>query len=403
MIYMQKGWYHIVNERKTSVFSNGLLWFGAGISIAEILTGMLLAPLGFAKAFAAIILGHLIGGTVMYLAGLIGGRTGGSAMETVRISFGTQGAKLFAGLNVIQLVGWTAIMIYDGALAVGGIFDVGRWVWCLVIGALIVVWIVVGVTDLGWINKIAMAALFILSIVLCVVVFRGGTPVTALDDSLSFGAAVELAVAMPLSWLPLISDYTREAEKPFQATLASTLTYGVVSCWMYVIGMGAAIFTGEGDIALIMVKAGLGVAALLILILSTVTTTFLDAYSAGISAESLSKKINGKYAALIVTVIGTICAICFPMDDITNFLYLIGSVFAPMIAIQITDFFLLRRGGASSRLDVCNAVVWVLGFVLYRVLMTVDIPVGNTLPDMAGTMLLCLIAHKIVPDKVKAA
>ena len=244
---------------------------------------------------------------------------------------------------------------------------------------------------------------FILSIVLCVVVFRGGTPVTAPDDSLSFGAAVELAVAMPLSWLPLISDYTREAEKPFAATLSSTLTYGVVSCWMYVIGMGAAIFTGEGDIALIMVKAGLGVAALLILILSTVTTTFLDAYSAGISAESLSKKINGKYAALIVTVIGTVCAICFPMDDITNFLYLIGSVFAPMIAIQITDFFLLRRGGASGRLDVCNAVVWVLGFALYRVLMTVDIPVGNTLPDMAGTMLLCLIAHKIVPDKTRAS
>jgi len=112
---MQKGWYHIVNERKTSVFSNGLLWFGAGISIAEILTGMLLAPLGFAKAFAAIILGHLIGGTVMYLAGLIGGRTGGSAMETVRISFGTQGAKLFAGLNVIQLVGWTAVMVASAA------------------------------------------------------------------------------------------------------------------------------------------------------------------------------------------------------------------------------------------------------------------------------------------------
>ena len=244
---------------------------------------------------------------------------------------------------------------------------------------------------------------FILSIVLCVVVFRGGTPVTEPDGSLSFGAAVELAVAMPLSWLPLISDYTREAEKPFAATLSSTLTYGVVSCWMYLIGMGAAIFTGEGDIALIMVKAGLGVAALLILILSTVTTTFLDAYSAGISAESLSKKINGKYAALIVTVIGTVCAICFPMDDITNFLYLIGSVFAPMIAIQITDFFLLRRGGARGKLDVCNAVVWVLGFALYRVLMNVDIPVGNTLPDMAATMLLCVIAHKLVPDKTKAA
>ena len=369
--------------KKTSSFQNSLIWFGAAVSIAEILTGTYFAPLGFTKGLLAILVGHVIGCAMFFFAGLIGGRTGRSAMGTVELSFGRIGCLFFAALNVLQLVGWTAIMIYDGALATNTVLGIGKWVWCLVIGGLIVVWIAVGIKNLGWINKIAMAALFILSIVLCVVVFRGGTPVTAPDDSLSFGAAVELAVAMPLSWLPLISDYTREAEKPFAATLSSTLTYGVVSCWMYVIGIG--------------------VAALLILILSTVTTTFLDAYSAGISAESLSKKINGKYAALIVTVIGTVCAICFPMDDITNFLYLIGSVFAPMIAIQITDFFLLRRGGASGRLDVCNAVVWVLGFVLYRVLMTVDIPVGNTLPDMAGTMLLCLIAHKIVPDKTRAS
>ena len=389
--------------KKTSAFQNSLIWFGAAVSIAEILTGTYFAPLGFTKGLLAILVGHVIGCAMFFFAGLIGGRTGRSAMGTVELSFGRIGCLFFAALNVLQLVGWTAIMIYDGALATNTVLGIGKWVWCLVIGGLIVVWIAVGIKNLGWINKIAMAALFILSIVLCVVVFRGGTPVTVPDDSLSFGAAVELAVAMPLSWLPLISDYTREAEKPFAATLSSTLTYGVVSCWMYLIGMGAAIFTGEGDIALIMVKAGLGVAALLILILSTVTTTFLDAYSAGISAESLSKKINGKHAALIVTVIGTVCAICFPMDDITNFLYLIGSVFAPMIAIQITDFFLLRRGGARGKLDVCNAVVWVLGFALYRVLMNVDIPVGNTLPDMAATMLLCVIAHKLVPDKIKAA
>lgn len=389
--------------KKTSSFQNSLIWFGAAVSIAEILTGTYFAPLGFTKGLLAILLGHVIGCAMLFFAGLIGGRTGLSAMGTVELSFGRIGCLFFAALNVLQLVGWTSIMIYDGALATNTVLGIGKWVWCLVIGGLIVVWIAVGIKNLGWVNKIAMAALFILSIVLCVVVFRGGTPVTVPDDSLSFGAAVELAVAMPLSWLPLISDYTREAEKPFAATLSSTLTYGVVSCWMYVIGMGAAIFTGEGDIALIMVKAGLGVAALLILILSTVTTTFLDAYSAGISAESLSKKINGKYAALIVTVIGTVCAIYFPMDDITNFLYLIGSVFAPMIAIQITDFFLLRRGGARGKLDVCNAVVWVLGFALYRVLMNVDIPVGNTLPDMAATMLLCVIAHKLVPDKAKAA
>ena len=390
--------------KKTSTFQNALIWFGAGVSLAEILTGTAFAPLGMGKGLLAILIGHVIGCGMMLLAGLIGGRTGRSAMETVKMSFGQKGGLLFALLNVLQLVGWTAIMIYDGALAIGGIFDVGRWVWCLVIGGLIILWIVVGVTDLGWINKITMAALFVLTLVLCKVIFFSGSAMAAPSgEGLTFGAAVELAVAMPLSWLPLISDYTRQAQKPVRATVASVVTYGLVSCWMYVIGMGAAIFTGEYDIAVIMVKAGLGIAALVILVFSTVTTTFLDAWSAGISAESLSKKINGKYAALIVTVIGTVCAICFPMDDITNFLYLIGSVFAPMIAIQITDFFLLRRGGASGRLDVCNAVVWVLGFVLYRVLMTVDIPVGNTLPDMAGTMLLCLIAHKIVPDKTRAS
>ena len=163
--------------------------------------------------------------------------------------------------------------------------------------------------------------------------------------------------------------------------------------------MGAAIFTGEGDIALIMVKAGLGVAALLILILSTVTTTFLDAYSAGISAESLSKKINGKYAALIVTVIGTVCAICFPMDDITNFLYLIGSVFAPMIAVQIADHFILHRDRFAVAADARNLVIWLVGFIAYRLLMGVDTPVGYTLPDMVLTVVLCLIAEKVRPTK----
>ena len=146
---------------------------------------------------------------------------------------------------------------------------------------------------------------------------------------------------------------------------------------MYVIGMGAAIYTGESDIAQIMVKAGLGIAGLLIIVFSTVTTTFLDAYSAGISSESVFSKINGKYAAIAVTIIGTIAAIVYPMDNITDFLYLIGSVFAPMIAIQIADFFLLKQDHQEQSADVLNLVVWFVGFVLYRQLMKVDIPVGQ--------------------------
>lgn len=387
-------------EKRTSLLENGLIWFGAGVSIAEILTGTYFSSLGFQKGLAAILIGHFIGCVMLFLAGVIGGKSRLSAMETVKSSFGNKGGQFFAILNVLQLVGWTAIMIYDGALAVDGMVSTGRWLWCLIIGALIVVWILIGITNLGKINTAAMVLLFILTLVLCKVIFFDGNVIqSTADDSLSFGAAVELAVAMPLSWLPLISDYTREAEKPVKATAVSAIVYGIVSCWMYVIGMGAALFTGESDIAQILLKAGLSIAGLLIIVFSTVTTTFLDAYSAGISSESIFSKIKGKYAAIVVTIIGTVGAILFPMDDITDFLYLIGSVFAPMIAIQIADFFLLHRDRRKNAFDWRNLIIWVIGFVLYRLLMRVDLPVGNTLPDMVITIVICVIVGKVVGEK----
>lgn len=388
-----------MNEKRTSIFSNGLIWFGAGVSIAEILTGTYFAPLGFAKGLAAIIVGHLIGCLMLFLAGMIGAKTRRSAMETVKMSFGKKGSLLFSCLNVLQLVGWTAIMIYDGALATNGIVKTGAWVWCLVIGVLIILWILIGISNLGKVNTVAMTALFILTLILCKVIFFDGDMSFIGGEGMSFGAGVELAVAMPLSWLPLISDYTREAEKPFAATLTSTVVYGLVSTWMYVIGMGAAIFTGEYDIAQIMVKAGLGIVGLLIIVFSTVTTTFLDAYSAGVSSESIFSKVNGKWAAIVVTVLGTIAAIVYPMDDITNFLYLIGSVFAPMIAIQIADFFILKKNVSGKRFEMSNLIIWVIGFVAYRVLMRVDTPVGNTLPDMLITIVICVLVQTVLKKK----
>lgn len=388
-----------MEEKRTSVFENGLIWFGAAVSIAEILTGTYFAPLGFGKGLCAILLGHVIGCFLLFCAGLIGGKARRSAMETVKMSFGQKGSLLFSLLNILQLVGWTGIMIYDGALAANEILAAGSWLWCLVIGGLIVLWILIGIKNLGKVNTVAMAALFVMTIVLSFVIFGKGSAQAVAEEAMSFGAAVELSVAMPLSWLPLISDYTREAEKPVKATAVSAVVYGLISCWMYLIGMGSAIFTGESDIAQIMVKAGLGIVGLLIVVLSTVTTTFLDAYSAGISSESVSAKLNGKWVAVAAAVLGTAGAILFPMENITDFLYLIGSVFAPMIAIQIADFFLLKKDHSRSAFDLCNLLIWVIGFVLYRYLMRLDIPVGNTLPDMVVTMLLCLAAGKLIKRK----
>ncbi len=382
-------------ERRTSLSANALIWFGAGVSLAEILTGTYFAPLGFTDGATAIIAGHIVGCALLFLAGLIGARMRRSAMETVKTAFGARGGLLFAVLNVLQLACWTAIMIYDGALAAGTIMDAGHAVWCIAIGALIVLWIRIGILRIGPVNAAAMTGLFLLTILLCrTILDAGGAAHGAAGETMSFAMALELSIAMPLSWLPLISDYTRAAARPAAAAAVSAVVYGVVSCWMYFIGMGAAILAGTSDIAQIMLHAGLGAAGLGIVILSTVTTTYLDAYSAGVSSESLVRGVSGRTVGIVVAALGTAAAALYPMDDITGFLYIIGSVFAPMIAVLLVSHFALHEDASDRPLHAANLVVWFAGFLCYRYLMVLDTPVGSTLPTIAATMVLTYAVHR---------
>lgn len=388
-----------MEEKRTTTIGNGLIWFGAAVSIAEILTGTYIAPLGMGKGMSAILLGHLIGCALLGLAGLIGGQTRKSSMETVKMSFGTKGSLLFVVLNILQLAGWTAIMIMNGAqstaVLAGKLWGVNQvWPWCMAIGVLIIIWIAVGIKNINGLNYVVMGVLFFLTVVLSTVVFKG-TPGAPPEGSLSFGAAVELSVAMPLSWLPLISDYTREAKKPVQATVVSAVVYFAGSCWMYAIGMGAAICTGETDISKIMLQAGLGMAGVVVLIASTVTTTFLDAFSAGVSARSISKKFKEKQAAIGISILGILLAVFTPIARFESFLYLIGSVFAPMTAILIADYFILKRENVTGSADWVNLGLWGVGFLGYRLFMKIDTPVGQTLPVMVLMILLCVMVRKV--------
>ena len=379
---------------------HALLWAGAGVSIAEILTGTYLAPLGWERGLLAIVIGHLIGGLLFFLVGYIGAVGRQSAMETVKRSFGFRGGRLFALLNVLQLVGWTAIMIYDGALAVNGIWQVGQAVWCGVIGALIVLWLWVGNRFFSKINTLAVAGLFILTVILSFKLF-GLSAQRAIDsgisntvaEPMSFGAAVELAIVMPLSWLPLVSDYTRTAKKPLQASLVSSVSYGVISAWMYAIGLGMALYTKETDFAQMLLHFGLGAAGLWLIVLATVTTTFLDAYSAGVSGVSLWHKLPEKGLAIAITLLCTLAAMLFVMDNITDFLYFLGSVFAPMAAIQIADFFILKTNTIQQGFNIKNLIIWAIGFGLYRYWLVHPLDIGNTLPVIGVTMLLCVVVH----------
>lgn len=387
-------------DTKTSNLSQFLLWFGAAVSIAEILTGAIIAPLGLTNGILAIILGHIIGGIIFYLTGLIGARSKLPAIESTRISFGKYGSYLFSILNILQLLGWTAVMIISGAKAMNvvsiQIFGFSNdAVWSILIGALICVWILIGVKNLTKINIVAISSLFVCCIILSFTIFSGNNPAGALEESMSFGSAVELAAIMPLSWLPLISDYTKDVRSEKLGTFSSTIGYFIGSCFMYIIGLGAAIYAGTSDIASILTGAGLGIAALLIVILSTVTTTFLDAYSAGISFLNINKKVSDKAAGLVVCVLGIIIAIFTPIEEFEDFLYLIGSVFAPLFAILITDYFLLKVTDINETkpINLINIIIWVIGVVIYRQLMTFDTPLGTTLPVMLIISLICIIIN----------
>ncbi len=374
-----------------------LVWFGASVSLAEILTGTFFAPLGWVQGLTAIVVGHIIGGVLFWLVAKVSAETGLSAMQAVGRSFGNVGSKLFSTANVIQLIGWTAIMIMSGGAAATLLVPaVGSAGWCVVIGALIVAWIAMGVKRMGQVQSAAAVLLLVLTFVVSAAVFgETGGAASQAGDALSFGAAVELAAAMPLSWLPVVGDYTREARQAGPGALGSTLAYFAGSCWMFAIGLGCALFAASSDVAVVLAQAGFGAVGILIVVFSTVTTTFLDAQSAGISSNALHKRLDARACGIVAAIVGTALAILAPVGDFEDFLYLIGSVFAPMAAIVIADYFLLHRDSSASPVDWRNVILWAVGFALYRVSLGWDVPCGNTLPVMVAIVVAAVIVNLI--------
>jgi len=365
-----------------------VLWFGASISIAEVFTGTLLAPLGFREGFTAILVGHVIGGVIQFLAGLIGAKSGLSATQTFRISFGRYGSYPFSILNIMQLLGWTAVMIISGAKALDGIAGVladfrNETLWCIVIGCLILIWISRGLTGIFKAHTLVIAALFICLLVLGYNVFTqpGGARSVEMPP-LTFGQAVELNVAMCLSWLPLISDYSRTLKNPLRGTLAGVLCYSCGGTLMFTIGLGAALYAGTTEISVMLLSAGLGVPGLFVVAFSTVVSTFLDAHSSGVSAANIYPKIHEKLVGICVVILGTTAAIFVPISQYENFLYLIGSVFAPLFAVLLIDVYLFGRRDIDYAINVKNLVLWLAGFIMYRALLEYDFMLGVTFPVM---------------------
>ncbi|MFB1007774.1 MAG: putative hydroxymethylpyrimidine transporter CytX [Sulfurospirillum sp.] len=393
-------------EEKTTLSGFGLfaLWFGAAVSMAEIFTGGLLAPLGFEQGLKAILLGHLIGGLILILGGYIGAQSKLPAIMSTRISFGHYGSYLFSLLNVLQLIGWTAVMIISGGRAANELgvalfgFDSIN-TWAIAIGIFIGLWIWLGKVGFQKLNVVAVVLLFVLTLILCGVVFKEGNILLAAPtDEMSFGAALELSIIMPLSWLPLISDYTRFAKSRKSGLVGSFMGYFIGSSLMYAIGLAIALYAKDASVGSMMMTLNLGFAALGIVLLSTITTTFLDAYSAGVTFTNIFPQMSERKIAFAMAIIGLLVAIFTPIEQYETFLYAIGSVFGPLFAILLSDYFIFKKEQIepSLSLHIGALIVWAIGVGLYYWFMTFDLPLGSTLPTMLATSMIFIITKKVM-------
>ena len=395
-------------EKRTGLFSNGIIWFGVAISVSEIEAGI---EIGAASApgslWLPLILGHVLGGILLFFVGLIGARVRLNAMETTSSTFGKYGSKFFAALNVFQLLAWVAVLNAQGASALAGLnLPISFPLTCVILAVLIAIWVFVGLKRSANVTTVVMAALAILLAVLTIKLFgvgstgalASGTTVAGVAAGAAAGSVAllgfwnifEISIAMPISWLPVISDYTKDVENPVKATAVSAAAYTFASLWMYIIGIEIAGIGANNNIAQAILLAGLGIPGIIIVVLSTVTTNFLAANSAGESSKAIYGKINPKIAGVVVSLLSAALAISGIMEHYISFLYLIASVFAPMAAVLLVSFYFAKVGAVDARENsaraaslgfwLWNLFSWLAGFVVYQVAERLDsVPLGPTL------------------------
>jgi NCS1 family nucleobase:cation symporter-1 len=399
----------------TDLFS---IWFGAGISIAEFWAGALLTPaLALYKVILLIILGHIIGNFIMGLISIEGEKVGVPTMVLTRVSLGIKGSILPSILNYLQLIGWTAIMLIIGASAVKIIFPhsfLGNYyLWIVILGVLVTLWTYIGPKNWGGIEKISAVLLLLLSIWLTYITLNK-FPLKALMSKSGTGAmgamlGLDLVIAMPISWAPVIADYSRFSKGRGGAFWGTFIGYFFSSSLFYFVGALTNMAAGKADPIAIIAFYAIGIPAMLVIVFSTATTTFLDVYSAAVSFQNILPKASAKKQILLVGMLGTLIALVFPIAKYESFLLLLGGAFVSLTGIMITDYFLVKKRldekeifnerGAywyKNGYNIRAIFVWAMGFLFYIALAVeglfgVHIPVLSEFGTRFGSSIPTLI------------
>lgn len=381
-------------ERTLTAFDLAMLWFGAAISIAEIWAGGLpaLTALGLGAGLTAIICGRLVGNALLAAMARIGADTGLPTMVLTRPAFGVRGSYLPAVFNVLQLLGWTGWMLFVGyrymdllavnlGLPSGAAAPGMRVLWIMLLGVLCTVWAAGGRRMWQAVQRWSSIALLLLTVAMTVIVVHRFNIAqlwgAAGWQPLQVVAAADLVIAMSVSWLPLVADYSRYATKGRGGASGTFWGYTIGGVWMYAVGLLVALAgssqTPDEMVVGVMGGGGMSwaIAAVALVLLATVTTTFLDIYSTVISAQNLWPQIPAKLGTFAVGFIGTAVALTLDVYGYQPFLEAIGAVFLPAFTVVLLNYFVLsRRRVQTTQLALERGVYWYAGGYNWYALVT---------------------------------
>lgn len=372
-----------------------VLWFNLGVSLLLLVAGALLVPgLGLREALLATVVGAVLGNLLLGVAAWIGAEVGAPSMVLLRAPLGIRGSAVPTALNVLQNIGWGAFEILIIATSADAItrrlLGASNYVaWVAVFGLLTTLMAVGGpiVVVRRWLRRYAIWFVLASTVYLtwyalarfdiAVLWNRPGT------GELSFWLGVDLVVAMPVSWIPLVADYTRFATRPGGAFWGAAVGYGLANVWFYGLGALFMLALRAEDLVAAVLAIPAGAVALAILLVDETDEAFANIYSTSVSLQNLWPRANRKQLAVGAGVVCSVLAATVPLVQYESFLFLIGAFFVPLFGVLAADYFAVRRrrvfpddlyGPAARAPRWPGFVSWLVGFVVYQWIVPTEIP-----------------------------
>jgi putative hydroxymethylpyrimidine transporter CytX len=372
--------------RVFGVLDSFLLWLNLGISLL-VLVAAAYFQLSLKEAVAATIVGGLIGNAMLGLAALIGADARVPTMALQRAPLGQRGSWLATGLNVLQCLGWSVFEITVIAVAASALS--GRvlgfhlvWMWKLVFGGVGLVLALLGPIGFvrRYIRKVAIWAVAASIVYLAYWILANGHVGRlwrAGGHGGSFWLAVDLVIAMTVSWIPLVADYTRFSRNRRSGFWGAGIGYLLPTLFQF--GFGSILVLAHpsisGPTAVLTTVAAGGVGSVLALLALTVDETdeaFANIYSTAVSLQNYAPRAPQR--GLIVAVAVAATAISLPLDltQYQQFLLLLGAFFVPLFGVLLADWLVAGRhyserdvfGGPAWRPGMIAS--WLIGFALYE-------------------------------------